>query len=243
PQRLIDLYTYRGDLVLDPFMGSGTTAVAALRAARHFAGYETDPQYRAASLERIAAERARLGGEAEHRGDPGRPLLPAVAEAVDPAEGFLARAVREGRRARELARWALDASGFTVVGESKRLEAGVEVNFVAEDGAGGEWLFDVSGAFTSTRGGLQRMETLWKALGKATVVHHTRPAARFVLLTTDKPAPNSAGGQALREVTGTGAKPVYDVIGLRCSEDLDRLAGYARPRRRAHARPPTRTRR
>src|SRR3546814_3061546 len=42
PQRLIDLYTYRGDVVLDPFMGSGTTAVAAVRTGRHYLGYDTD---------------------------------------------------------------------------------------------------------------------------------------------------------------------------------------------------------
>jgi DNA modification methylase len=35
PSRLIELYTYRGDLVLDPFAGSGSTAVAALRCGRH----------------------------------------------------------------------------------------------------------------------------------------------------------------------------------------------------------------
>ena len=35
----------RGDLVLDPFMGSGTTAVAAVRTGRHYVGYDTDPEY------------------------------------------------------------------------------------------------------------------------------------------------------------------------------------------------------
>src|SRR5437763_12655495 len=39
PQRLIDLYTYRGDLILDPFVGSGTTAVAAVRTGRHYVGF------------------------------------------------------------------------------------------------------------------------------------------------------------------------------------------------------------
>ncbi|HYM98403.1 MAG TPA: site-specific DNA-methyltransferase, partial [Aestuariivirgaceae bacterium] len=45
PQRLIELYTYRGDLVLDPFIGSGTTALAARRAGRHYVGFDTDPRY------------------------------------------------------------------------------------------------------------------------------------------------------------------------------------------------------
>lgn len=45
PRRIIELYTYRGDLVLDPFMGSGTTAVAAVETGRHYVGYETDAGY------------------------------------------------------------------------------------------------------------------------------------------------------------------------------------------------------
>jgi site-specific DNA-methyltransferase (adenine-specific) len=233
PQRLIDLYTYRGDLVLDPFMGSGTTAVAALRTQRHFLGYETDAGYLAASRDRIEAERKRIESEEILDRNLGRPRLPAIAEPHDPNEHFQARGVREGRRARELAKWALEDAGFTIAAENKRLDAGVEVNFVAHDSSGNEWLFDVSGAFTSTRAGLQRTDTLWKALGKATVVHHTRAGARYVLLTTDKPASNSAGGQALNAVTGRNvkAKPIYDVISLKVEDDLSRLHGYGHSRR------------
>jgi site-specific DNA-methyltransferase (adenine-specific) len=54
PQRLIELYTYPGDLVLDPFMGSGSTAVAAVRTGRHYVGYDTDPAYVAAAEARVA---------------------------------------------------------------------------------------------------------------------------------------------------------------------------------------------
>ena len=38
-------YTDPGDLVLDNCMGSGSTAVAAMRAGRRFVGFETDPEY------------------------------------------------------------------------------------------------------------------------------------------------------------------------------------------------------
>ncbi len=54
PRRLIELYTYRGDLVLDPFIGSGTTAVAAASSGRHYVGFDTDPSYVALAEERIA---------------------------------------------------------------------------------------------------------------------------------------------------------------------------------------------
>jgi DNA modification methylase len=230
PQRLIDLYTYRDDLILDPFMGSGTTAVAAMRTDRRFVGYDTEPRYVAAALGRISAERARLTAQAGRAGYLGRPVLPPTSEPVDPGEDFLARGVREGRRAQELARWALEASQFLHIRDKQRLD-GVDISFVAEDQAGDEWLFDVSGAFSSTRAGLQRSDTLWKALGKAAVLHQTRPGTRYVLLTSDKPAPTSAGGRALAAVTGaTSAKPVRDVIGLRDPEDLARLGGYGSAR-------------
>ena len=53
-ERLIALYTYRDDVVLDPFMGSGTTAVAAVRRGRRWIGYELDPGYVATAASRIA---------------------------------------------------------------------------------------------------------------------------------------------------------------------------------------------
>jgi site-specific DNA-methyltransferase (adenine-specific) len=56
PRRLIDLYTYEGDLVLDPFMGSGSTAVAAVRTGRHYVGFDTDPAYVEQALARLAHE-------------------------------------------------------------------------------------------------------------------------------------------------------------------------------------------
>ena len=56
PRRLIELYTYRGEVVLDPFMGSGQTALAALRSGRHFVGYEIDAGYVALAEERLKAD-------------------------------------------------------------------------------------------------------------------------------------------------------------------------------------------
>jgi site-specific DNA-methyltransferase (adenine-specific) len=57
PARCIRLFTYVDDVVLDPFMGSGTTAVAAVLNGRRFLGVETDPSYVALAEQRIAAAR------------------------------------------------------------------------------------------------------------------------------------------------------------------------------------------
>jgi modification methylase len=53
PYRLIQLYTYAGEIVLDPFIGSGQTALAALRSGRHYVGYDNNPAYIALAFQRI----------------------------------------------------------------------------------------------------------------------------------------------------------------------------------------------
>lgn len=55
PRRLIQLYSFEHDVVLDPFAGSGTTCVAALESGRHFVAYELDQQYARLAERRIAA--------------------------------------------------------------------------------------------------------------------------------------------------------------------------------------------
>lgn len=57
PRRLILLYTQPGDLVLDPFMGAGATAVAAVQTGRHFAGYDVSEEYCALARKRVEASR------------------------------------------------------------------------------------------------------------------------------------------------------------------------------------------
>jgi DNA modification methylase len=55
PHRLIQLYTFKGDVVLDPFCGSGTACLAALKDGRHYIGYDIDSCYVKLSKQRIAS--------------------------------------------------------------------------------------------------------------------------------------------------------------------------------------------
>ena len=54
PFRLMQLYSFEKDIVLDPFMGSGTTAVVGLKSGRSFVGYETNKNYVNIANERIS---------------------------------------------------------------------------------------------------------------------------------------------------------------------------------------------
>jgi DNA modification methylase len=60
PRRCIELYTFAGDVVLDPFLGAGATAEAALKADRRYLGYDLDADYVALAEARLM--RVRLGG-------------------------------------------------------------------------------------------------------------------------------------------------------------------------------------
>lgn len=61
PHRLLQLYTYGGEVVLDPFMGSGQTALAALRSGRLYVGYEIDDNYAGLAERRIRSFMTEFG--------------------------------------------------------------------------------------------------------------------------------------------------------------------------------------
>ncbi|HLI54372.1 MAG TPA: site-specific DNA-methyltransferase [Acidimicrobiales bacterium] len=184
PARLIDLYTYRGDLVLDPFLGSGSTAVAAVRSGRHFAGYDLDESYVRLAESRVEEERRRAA-----------PAGPA----------------HRGRSAKELAASAVEAAGFTNVQSDRRQPGGVVVALTARDRHGDPWLFDLVGGFTTHRPGLERADVLWKALGRAALLREAVGAPLVWL--TPAVAKRGPAADVLERVVGPG-KPVRAVIDL-----------------------------
>jgi DNA modification methylase len=62
PHRLIQLFTYQNDVVLDPFMGSGTTCLAAAADGRRFVGYDLNEEY-------VELARKRLAGKVRSEGN------------------------------------------------------------------------------------------------------------------------------------------------------------------------------
>jgi site-specific DNA-methyltransferase (adenine-specific) len=225
PARLIHLYTFRGDLVLDPFMGSGSSMVAAARLGRRYVGYDLDPQYVEIARKRVELETRALGDDEE---EPSPAVARTNANANDETEAgeddFQSRATREGKAAQALAEQLLTEAGFERIERNKRLRGtGVTVNFVAADHDGAPWYFDVSGAFTTTRGGLLRTDTVWKSLGRAHVLANN-DINPVVFLTSHLPRRGSEGDVALR---AAGTHAFFDAIEMRSNEGFERLRKYA----------------
>jgi DNA modification methylase len=194
PKRLIDLYTYAGDLVLDPFMGVGSTAVAAVRSGRHYVGFDTDAEYLAGAEARIAAERASA--------DVGPSVVVPPTKEAAAADDTPAAMVAAGRKATDVAKRLLALAGFRDVDDKATAvpARGVRFDLVATAADGNRWLFVVAGGFTPSPSGLRRSDVLWRTIGEAAVVAGT--GHPVVVLTTELPAKGSASAKALGAVLG-----------------------------------------
>jgi DNA modification methylase len=202
PQRLIDLYTYAGDLVLDPFMGVGSTAVAAVRTGRHFVGFDTDAAYVERAEERIAAERS--------RGTTPTVVVPPSKlrwTGTEPAEEMIAA----GCKATDVAERLLDLAGYTGIDDKATSvrERGVTFDLVATAPDGARCLVLVAGGFTPQPSGLRRSDVLWRTIAHAAVVAGT--GARVIVFTTELPTAGTAPAKALASVVGDTISAVVEL--------------------------------
>lgn len=221
PEQLIRLYTFKDDLVLDPFMGSGSALVAAARLGRRFAGYDLDRDYVEIARRRVEAEQV-VAPAVLPRRTPGSQLDPPTETA---GEDFQSRATRDGQAAHKLAREVLEDAGFRISAIDQRIpKTGVSVNFVALDDDEAVWFFDVSGAFTSHRGGLLRTDAVWRSLGRANALKGRVGDVPLVFLTTNLPRRPSEGDTALR---AAGPAAFFDAIEMLSDAGRERLARYA----------------
>jgi site-specific DNA-methyltransferase (adenine-specific) len=220
PERLIQLYTFENDLVLDPFMGSGSTMVAAAQLNRRYVGYDLDTSNVDIAEKRVRALRVRPVPAPEKSR---KRIEPPNEELVD---DFQSRATREGKAAQRLAEEVLTDAGFKITERNHRIpKTGVTVNFVARDAAEETWFFDVSGAFTSHRGGLLRTDTVWKSLGRANALKGGSKNVPIVFLTSHLPQRPSEGDTALR---AAGPTAFFDAVEMLSDEGRTRLEKYAK---------------
>ncbi len=200
PERLIHLYTYVGDVVLDPFMGSGSTAVAAVRTHRHYLGYDLDAEFANLARERIAGETtvARMFEMPAGASKSGHVNHAAAVEEIGATIGDVAKAT-------------LIEAGFTNLIEDFKVGGGIKVAYCATDPNGARWLFEIAGGFTALRPGLGRGETMWRTIARSAVAHEVAPEIPLVVLTVgDISGPALA---PLRTVVGKD-KPIHAVVDL-----------------------------
>lgn len=223
PEQLIRLFTFKNDLIVDPFMGSGSALVAAARLGRRYVGYDVDPSYVDIARRRVGEVLAPVPPAAKLAD---RRLAVGPTIVSDDVEDVLSRATAEGKAAHQLAEQVLADAGFAIEERKRRIpKTGVTVDVVAIDCDGATWFFDVAGAFTSHRGGMLRTDTVWKSLGRASALKSGRGEVPLVFLTSHLPRRPSEGDTALR---AAGTDAFFDAIEMLSTDGLERLARYAK---------------
>ena len=184
PEQLITLYSFEDDLVLDPFMGSGSTLVAASRLKRRYVGYDLDPSFVALARERVATE-----GQA-------------LTRPIDP-RGMAA-----------LARDVLEDAGFSIIATQRRVpRTAIAVALLAQDTAGETWYVELGGSNTTRRGGLQRSEAVLRSLGRIAALRgRVGPDAPILLATSALPDARHEADTMLRAAGPSLITDVIDLL-------------------------------
>lgn len=143
-QRAIEMFSYKDDIVLDPFMGSGTTAIAAMRSGRHYVGYDYLADYVELAETRIATERA------SRPSTPKTAHLPAsVRDLIDQRESF-----------RNVVLGLFMALGFTDIKPPAKGRPG---QFTATSPGGANITAVLAGSFALTDTGMRNVDVAARA--------------------------------------------------------------------------------
>ena len=204
PHRLIELYSYEGDVILDPFGGAGTTMVAAARTGRVGIGFDTDPDYVELANNRLADDAVAM---AESDGADG-----AGGDARRDYDDRYDDAVSASAKMLDLVQNRLEAEGYELATKGGKFTAqGIEFPLVATDPDGERFYVDVVGGFTITKPGLERTDELWRAIGRFHVLRTIEPEAEVLLITSKLPRPTTPGAKALNAAIAAGGLRVQEL--------------------------------
>ena len=184
PQRLMELYTYRGDLVVDPFCGSGSTLVAAARSGGMPWGMTSTRRTWRSRWRASPVTRWWRVGRVTMKGP--RPWPSPCGRSRRPGSATCARTA--------------GCAGL-----------GMAVSYSAVGAGGRTWYFDVAGTNSSYRGGMSKSETVWRALGRAHVMA-AGGIGPLVVLTTQLPREGTEADRALRAPGPGGIFDVVDLL-------------------------------
>jgi len=191
PAQLLRLLSFENDLILDPFMGSGTTLVAASMLGRRFIGYDFDPDFVELARQRVMAEGARLPEE------DGRSASVLCQESLENA-GFTVAAKSK-----------------------RIPKTSVVADFVCEDSNGVTWYVEIIGGATAHRAGLARTDSVFRSLGRLSALRgRLGPNVPLLVLTTDRGESRSESEQVLRSAGPFLIVDVIDITDRASQERL-----------------------
>ena len=190
PRRLIELYTYEGDLVLDPFAGSGATLVAARRAGRRAVGYDLDPDYVERARSRLAEPLSDFDAADDER---------------------FAKAAAAGKGVGDIARDRLALAGFDVDTTSQWLRGtGLSFDARASTPDGREFLVVVLGGFTVVTPGLRRGDQIQRLALFSQLA--AGMDAQLLVLTPALPRPRTPLAKMVAEMTSDQVAGVFELF-------------------------------